>query len=77
MSTLKKSTELFGEEYDSLEVTTFPVKDGTGYYISHTVDDTRRIYTHYLIRIEYSDGTVETSTADSVQELELWTKHLQ
>ena len=75
MSTLN-SSELFGEEYGDLEVTTFTVKEGVGFYVGYTVDNTRTVYTHYLIRIEYSDGTVETTTADSDQELKLWTEHL-
>ena len=76
MSTNHTASELFGEEYEGLEVKTFTVKDGKGFYIGYTVDNTRTVYTHYLIRIEYNDGEVETTTADSQQELELWTKHL-
>lgn len=75
--TLTKATELFGEQFDGLEVHSFPVKDGKGFYISHTVDNTRRIYTQHEILIQFSDGTEERSTAESQQELELWTKHLQ
>jgi hypothetical protein len=77
VTTLHKAADLFGEEFGDLEVHTFKVKDGRGYYISYTVDNTRTVQTRHSIRIEYSDGTVETTTADSEQELKLWTEHLQ
>lgn len=75
--TLEKSADLFGEEWDGYEVRTFAVKDGKGFYISHEVDNTRRIFTQHEILIQFNDGTTERTTADSEQELKLWTEHLQ
>lgn len=77
MTTVKKSHELFGEEFEGYDVTTFTVKDGQGYYISYPVDNTRTAYTQYRIRVDYSDGDTVFETVDSRQELELWTVHLK
>lgn len=71
------SADLFGEEWDGYEVQTFTVKDGQGFYISHTVDNTRRIFTQYEILIQFNDGTTERTYVESDQELKLWTEHLQ
>jgi len=76
------ASELFGEAYADFQLHSFPVRSmgnatGTGYYVAEQVDNTRRIFTHYRIAIVWDDGTVEHSTADSEQELKLWTEHLQ
>ncbi len=74
--TLSKATELFGEEYEGFEVHTFAVKAGKGYYIAHTVDNTRAVFTQYEIFIQFDDGTTERTDATTEQELKLWTEHL-
>lgn len=71
------SSDLFGEEWDGYEVQTFTVKDGQGFYISHTVDNTRTIFTQHEILIRFNDGTTERTYVTSDQELKLWTEHLQ
>jgi hypothetical protein len=76
MTTMNTSADLFGEEWQGYEVQTFTVRDGNGFYISHTVDNTRTVFTQYEILVRYSDGTEDRTYATSQQELELWTKHL-
>lgn len=73
---MQSATELFGEQYEGLEVHEFPLRDGKGYYISHVVDNTRTVETHHEILLRFNDGTEERTTAESPKELELWTKHL-
>jgi hypothetical protein len=73
---------LFGEPFGEYPLRTFPVRSmgnatGKGYYIGYPVDNTRRKYTAYRIAIVWDDGDVEYSTADSEDELKLWTEHLQ
>lgn len=76
MTTLLKSHELFGDEWSGYEVKTFTVKDGTGYYIAHEVDNTRTVFTQYEILVRFNDGTTERTYATTEQELKLWTEHL-
>lgn len=76
------AASLFGESFADLDLHSFPVRSmgnatGTGYYIAYTVDNTRQIATAYRIAIVWDNGDVEYSTADSEQELKLWTEHLQ
>ncbi len=79
----KVSTEsIFGEAFADVDMYTFPVRSmgnatGTGYYIAYEVNNTRRIFTAYRIAVVWDNGDVEYSTADTQQELELWTKHMQ
>lgn len=76
------ASSLFGEPFADCTLHTFPVRSmgnatGNGYYVEFTVDNTRTVSTHYRIAIVWDNGDVEYSTADTPQELELWTKHLQ
>lgn len=79
----KVSTEsIFGEAFADVDMHTFPVRSmgnatGTGYYVAYELDDTRTVSTRYRICIVWDNGDVEYSTADTEQELELWTKHMQ
>lgn len=82
--TLNKVTtaSIFGEAFADVPLYTFRVRSlgnatGTGYYVSYEVDNTRRKFTAYRIAIVWDNGDVEYSTADSKEELELWTKHMQ
>jgi len=82
MTTLHNATEVFGSSAEGLELHSFPVRSmgnatGTGYWIGMEVDNTRRVYTLYRICIIWDNGDVEYSTAESEQELKLWTEHLQ
>lgn len=75
------ATEVFGESAEGMELHTFPIRSGggatgTGYYTSETVDNTRQIFTLYRICLIWDNGDVEYSTAESEQELKLWTEHL-
>jgi hypothetical protein len=71
------ATEIFGEQWEGYEIHSFPIKDGVGYYLPHTVDNTRTVETHYEIRLIWNNGDTEESTAESEQELKLWTEHLR
>jgi hypothetical protein len=73
---------LFGEPFADLPLHSFPVRSmgnatGTGHYVAYELDDTRNRRIAYRIAIVWDNGDVEYSTADSEQELELWTKHMQ
>ncbi len=72
------STEIFGEQWEGYTLTSFPIKDGVGYYVAYeSMGADRRPATHYAIKLVWSNGDTEESTAESPAELELWTKHLQ
>jgi hypothetical protein len=77
MTTLNKAADLFGEEWQGYEVQTFTVRDGKGYYIAHTVDNTREVFTQYEILIRHDDGDETRTYVTTEQELELWTEHLK
>ena len=72
------ATELFGEEFEGLELHTAEVKGGTAYWVTQTIDNTRRIYEEHTFTILWEDGErLDTITIEGQQELDLWTKHLQ
>ena len=75
--TLTKARDIFGEEYAAYELHTFPIKDGIGYYIGYEVDDTRKVYNLYHIKLIWDDGATEETTVEGEQELALWTDHLR
>lgn len=76
--TLTKATELFGETVEGLELKSTPVAGGTAYWVTQTVDNTRRVYEEHTLTIIWDDGErMEPVTLEGDQELELWTKHLQ
>lgn len=71
-------TSLFGEEFEGLELKSTPVAGGTAYWVTQTIDDTRRVYELHTFKIIWDDGEeFETIDLEGDQELALWTKHLQ
>lgn len=72
------ATALFGEYFEGLELKSTPVAGGTAYWVTQTIDDTRRVYELHTFKIIWDNGEeFETIDLEGEQELELWTKHLQ
>lgn len=71
------ATELFGETVEGMELHSKRIKNGTAYWVTQTVDNTRRIYEEHTFRILWDDGEpFETITLEGPDELKLWTEHL-
>lgn len=73
----KSALELFGEEFDGLEVKEFPVHSGgKGYYVQWNDDNPRATYPRTEALIIWPDGEEIRTEIESDQELKLWTEHL-
>lgn len=71
------ATALFGETFEGMELHSAPIKGGTAYWVTATIDNTRRVYGQHAFRIIWDDGEeFDTITLEGDEELELWTKHL-
>lgn len=76
--TITKATELFGEYAEGFELHSHKIKNGIAYWITDTIDNTRRIYQEHTLTIIFDDGERgDTVTLEGDKELELWTKHLE
>lgn len=72
------ATELFGETFEGLELKSTPINGGTAYWVTRTIDDTRRIYELHTYTIIWDDGEeFEPIELEGDKELALWTTHLQ
>lgn len=71
------AAEIFGEEWEGYSVHTFPIRDGVGYWVAYeSMGADRRPATHYRIKLIWTNGETEETTAESPKELALWTDHL-
>lgn len=72
------AAEIFGEEWERLTLHSFPIRDGVGYYVPYeSMGADRRPATHYRIKLIWTNGETEETTAASPGELALWTDHLK
>jgi hypothetical protein len=70
-------TDIFDETFESYTLHTFPIVNGKGYYVEYESRNAQRQpVTHYRIKLIWDNGDTEEVTAESPQELELWTVHL-
>lgn len=71
------AASIFGESFEGVHMDTYAIKDGTVYYTTETVTNTRETYTQHEIKVVFSDGETVDIHNGSPEELTLWTTHLR